>query len=463
MLRKYSESELKAIGKGCSGRFAPASVVQAMFLYEHQRETEVECLFQGDIFQLARASDHYKSWQSRVTEFGDQLQALRKQIAIRNSESGVSALKIRLDAMQLKLSEKDDQIEKLTEKHEMLMHELNNLKGSAHATNTPPASTNNIFHEKAEPVKGPVAAKDVDVDIGILQGLNEDIGILFDERDALANGLDEANARIASSEARFQDLIMATLRQVREIEDDMEDEVRTRMAKIETKAHQNDMLIQDAIKDLQWKVTNGCRHALDETASVHEAVKAQIDTVDRQAHQRIAQVERSSKNKVDEAELRFRNPIALAEQKALAQTGVVDKRADNRIAVLQQEVKEGHEKVEQHAGDKAATALLTASSLINQVEQRTLRRVEDIEWHANRQMVDHCNRMGERIDKLEDPIRALTLQNAMHSPPATQLIAVHTSNGQSLDLCIPKGNPLVPKNKKENVRSFTPGKQWMDV
>ena len=95
---------------------------------------------------------------------------------------------------------------------------------------------------------------------------------------------------------------------------------------------------------------------------------------------------------------------------------------------------------------------------------------------------------NQRIDKLEDlvstchiqsrkyaantasqQVRAITRQNSNcgsnsssnHGSP--QLIPTQTSNGQALDLSVPKGRPLVPLKveKQAPIRTFTPGKQWM--
>ena len=68
---------------------------------------------------------------------------------------------------------------------------------------------------------------------------------------------------------------------------------------------------------------------------------------------------------------------------------------------------------------------------------------------------------NDRIQKLEDLVRVLTAQSPCSSSPASQRLELHTANGQSLDLAVQKGSSFVPYNKKENIRSFTPGKQWM--
>lgn len=80
MVKQYSEYDLKEIGKQCGNRLPPASAVQAMFLYEMQRESELEKLFQGQMFELARFSDSSKAQQDQVSEVSEELKNLRNEV-----------------------------------------------------------------------------------------------------------------------------------------------------------------------------------------------------------------------------------------------------------------------------------------------------------------------------------------------------------------------------------------------
>lgn len=63
--------------------------------------------------------------------------------------------------------------------------------------------------------------------------------------------------------------------------------------------------------------------------------------------------------------------------------------------------------------------------------------------------------LKNRVSKLEDLVRALTLQKSVapDSPKQAQLIPITTSNGQTLDLSVPKGKPLV---SHKSSRTSTP-------
>ena len=57
---------------------------------------------------------------------------------------------------------------------------------------------------------------------------------------------------------------------------------------------------------------------------------------------------------------------------------------------------------------------------------------------------------NDRVKKLEDIVRALTAQRSLSpSSSPTILMPVQTTNGQTLELSVPKGSAL-PPHKKEN-------------
>lgn len=80
MAKQYSGAALKKIGEQCGHKLPPASAVQAMFMYEMQRESELERLFQGHLFKLARLDDNSKTLQSRVSELSTGLNNLRNDV-----------------------------------------------------------------------------------------------------------------------------------------------------------------------------------------------------------------------------------------------------------------------------------------------------------------------------------------------------------------------------------------------
>ena len=106
----YSEGALKAIGQQCSNRLPPASAMQGMVLYEMQRARETECLFQHQMFQLARAEDHSQAQDKRIAELSDQVKDLQKRLTNKELEERLSTSKVRVDALQGKFNQYNQQL-----------------------------------------------------------------------------------------------------------------------------------------------------------------------------------------------------------------------------------------------------------------------------------------------------------------------------------------------------------------
>jgi len=68
MATKYSPERLKQLRELCETRLPPASAVQAMFLYELEREKENEKLFHDHMFRIARTEDASNMTEERLTK-----------------------------------------------------------------------------------------------------------------------------------------------------------------------------------------------------------------------------------------------------------------------------------------------------------------------------------------------------------------------------------------------------------
>ena len=101
--RQYSVDELKTIGSASSTRLPPASAVQAMFLYEFQRQTEVEALFNAQMFRLARAEDASNATDARLGKVEEDMKDAKKQVAAKDLEERLATSKMRFHAQQNKI------------------------------------------------------------------------------------------------------------------------------------------------------------------------------------------------------------------------------------------------------------------------------------------------------------------------------------------------------------------------
>lgn len=68
MAARYAPERLKQLRELCSTRLQPASTVQAMFLYELERERENESLFHDQMFRAARIEDVSNITNERIAK-----------------------------------------------------------------------------------------------------------------------------------------------------------------------------------------------------------------------------------------------------------------------------------------------------------------------------------------------------------------------------------------------------------
>lgn len=84
-------------------------------------------------------------------------------------------------------------------------------------------------------------------------------------------------------------------------------------------------------------------------------------------------------------------------------------------------------------------------------------------------LVTLLNKANGRIDKLEDLVRALTLQkspsttsaSAASSPKQVQFLPVANKDKENVELAVPKGSAFKPVIREgKEVKTFVPGAQW---
>jgi len=171
----YSGDELRGIGERCAQRLPPASTVQAMFLYEMQRDSELERLFHGEIFRLAqKAEDASHDHQRRIQHLEEEMRTMQQRLEARDVNDRLATSKVRFDAQQGKI----DELSAKFARFEAVTADIERVK----------------LHNGVEKEHPPTnAVSELAQDISTI---DEDIGMLFTERDALVTMLDEANMRI---------------------------------------------------------------------------------------------------------------------------------------------------------------------------------------------------------------------------------------------------------------------------
>jgi chromosome segregation ATPase len=220
MGRQYDAESLRNIGERCINKLPPASAVQAMFLYEMQRETEAEKLFQGQLFELAKVQDRSDLNDKRVWDLEEQVKALRKQATSRDVQERIATSRVRTDDLASKVKQQKQRLDDQGERLVIVEEGLKARDLTAHTPVTDPRvekhahqiedltaqlKTNKAHasHVRLDAVTKRVDGWQFRVDNieTVLQDFNSDIGILFDERDAMVVRLEAADKRIVELES----------------------------------------------------------------------------------------------------------------------------------------------------------------------------------------------------------------------------------------------------------------------
>lgn len=133
-VQRYGAEDLVGIGRQCSNRLPPASAVQAMFLYELQRETEAERLFHSQMFRLAKSEDEVAVQSRRFAGMESRMLKLETQLALQGQAQGkrIAANEARLTEAEGKLSAIADQLKNVQElKKEIAVAAIDEAKRAA--------------------------------------------------------------------------------------------------------------------------------------------------------------------------------------------------------------------------------------------------------------------------------------------------------------------------------------------
>lgn len=438
MAKHYSETTLKEIGEQCGNRLPPASAVQAMFLYEMQRESELERLFQGHLFKLARLDDSSKTLQAQLSHLSiglnnlrgnvdAQISAVRKEITVKEVsqlegmycfchwltcrrefkvEERISTSQVRMDTFQSKLSQCNGRIDDQAAQSKTAQDKINEVSESMTA--------------EQDDIKSKIAS------------LDEDVALLFEERDALFETASTGTERIEGLENALTNLFKAVR--------SSNDAFATTKRMLETHSDIGS-LKQEHTQQIE-KIKNGHNEmAAELTKEQREHVK-RLEIEQNEQNERIEELEKELKqernDRIEHTE-KLKNDhnevvVALAKEQRQYVKKLRTEHTEH-IQKLEREMKEHIEHI---------------SSLKNEQNDR----IDKLETLVR------LLAQNDRIDKLEDLVRVLTAQSPTTSSPASQTLSVYSTSGQSLDLVVQKGSSFIPY-KKDNIRNFTPGTQWM--
>ncbi|EME86818.1 uncharacterized protein MYCFIDRAFT_77366, partial [Pseudocercospora fijiensis CIRAD86] len=191
----YNQDFLKQVGVKCANKLPPASAIQAMFLYEMQRQTEAEKLFHAQMFELAKAEDHTHAQDRRIAELETRMAQLERRMAARDVDERIATSNVRLNAHQEKLNACSGRLGWAEQKLATVDQLLADLKKSQEdaaaaavaAASTPAITVSNTYNEDVATMK-------------------EEVNILFDDRDGIISMIKEVKENVARLDSNIKQL-----------------------------------------------------------------------------------------------------------------------------------------------------------------------------------------------------------------------------------------------------------------
>lgn len=467
MAPTYTNNELRSIGERCSNRLPPASAVQAMHSYELQRDTEVERLFHGLMFDQEQSKQHSKSLEDDVTKLQSDVSLLQSQMQVKEVEKdGLStAMAAQLESLRDKV---DNHLKTarprmlrlvlLEKKLEVVYAEAVN-RGIQRKFDEQRAKDKDETNGVEPLVKMAMLTNEIDRVKQEIAGTDDEVQVLFDERDAMVTWLGQTNKRIEKA-VQEADERMAGIEELN----------AQRMAALEKKVDEKLAQVEEKAADsrAEMDLEVGRRSKLSEAildlrlGTLQAAVDCHAMTADLTA-QSLTKLERSTERECSN----FRKEVNAAFK---ATQSTIGARVSEEATVREEAIKQ----IQQTAIKKEEAVIQSFAKQIVDAEERCNERVAITERRSrkHRKMLQQLREgitgnaaasrqqvatLQAKVDKLEGLVRALTGQHANVSPASTQRLAVRSPVGQNLDLSIPKGSSLASQ-KKESPRKATPVK-----
>ncbi|KAK4632196.1 hypothetical protein CLAFUW4_03287 [Fulvia fulva] len=185
--KTFTSTQLRRIGEVCSKRLPPASAVQAMFMYELQRESEVESLFHDHMFRLAKQDDKSAEQEKRIAALETRLTQVERAAASKDIEERLATSKVTMKVQQGKIDSCTGQVKDLETKLSDVQKELETLRSKQEE-----ATTQRVDDQAA-------ARPDT-------QTMADEINVLFDDRDGILEMITEVKSRLVTLEDNIRAL-----------------------------------------------------------------------------------------------------------------------------------------------------------------------------------------------------------------------------------------------------------------
>jgi chromosome segregation ATPase len=391
-----------------------------MFMYEMKRDAEVEKLFHGHIFELARIDDVANDQQKRITELEEIVTRLADAAKNKGMDERLATSQIRLDQFAARIAEHADILKTYADA-------LAAIKAHIQAT---PAPTQGLNLQERTALEAKIerswrgvthaTVKQAELENTIKQH-DTKITALTERQNAVTTE-NEALRTISS----FNTTALAELKTA--VAENQEHSTNTAKLAVTANTTGDKALRQCATSKIEYtSLKNGQTLLKDNHASLkdnHAALKA--DCANHRADQLTLQT--------NHATLWDKHSVLHSDHSTLKNDHSTVKA---NVATLK----------EKHAALKAECATIQANHAVLQSKVDICDRDIGVLFDERDALAEMLKQAVTRIDKQDGLIRALTMQrsppgSSAASSPTLQVLPVSTSNGDPLNLRVPKGQPF---------------------
>lgn len=203
--KTFTSTQLRRIGEVCSKRLPPASAVQAMFMYELQRESEVESLFHDHMFRLAKQDDKSAEQEKRIAALETRLTQVERAAASKDIEERLATSKVTMKVQQGKIDSCTGQVKDLETKLSDVQKELETLRSKQEE-----ATTQRVDDQAAARPDTQTMADEISElrskPLHLLPFANKCLDVLFDDRDGILEMITEVKSRLVTLEDNIRAL-----------------------------------------------------------------------------------------------------------------------------------------------------------------------------------------------------------------------------------------------------------------
>lgn len=202
--KTFTPTQLRRIGEVCSKCLPPASTVQAMFMYELQRESEAESLFQDQMFRLAKHDDKSVEQEKRIAALEARLTQVEKAAASKDVEERLATSKVTMKVQQGKIDTCSGQVKDFGIKLSNVQKELEAMRSKQEEAASKPIEKDESG-PNVQTMADEIGKSHTRASLVSLAPLTQ-LDVLFGDRDGILDMVTEVKSRMDTLEGNIRAL-----------------------------------------------------------------------------------------------------------------------------------------------------------------------------------------------------------------------------------------------------------------